>query len=809
MKSFSVRKDITTIYGINNKFSMKHTGFTMLLLFVNLWFAVCQTTVTGFIRDSLDNSGIGFAYIRLLNKDDSNRIITGAIADSVGRFSIEKAPQGNFDVEIASLGYKSAKIAMSIALHQKMIDLGNLFLAKDNILLDEVVIQGEKQTISLKADRKILHIDETMSSAGESAADLMQMIPEIRVDNQNITLKNQSFTIFINNKPSNLSPSNLFQMPVIDIDKIEVITSPSAKYKPDGLGGIVNIIYKKYPMGVNGIVQASAGTDNYYTGAFTFNRKSDKFNFFTSFYPRHNVSTTTRKAFTNVHETNLLNEYSTSKQNYFNETFKLGFDYDITVKDFFTFYWQNNYYTANYKDTILSETLDAPINAPEMQKTDVHHSNYFSRKNIFSVNYKHVFDSNGTELSVDFLKSLSSAPANNFYREDSNQNPETIPYRFKSEEDDKASDLEISFSIPVWEKLDAKLETGLNISQNQAAEENEKSTYDNGIWTDDYNHSFSYNNTIAALYTLLDFTLGKFNFIFGSRLENFHADFHFDSLSLDKKNNSFYPSLSILYGLDDESSLNFSYDKRVERPESYQLSPIVYIADYLTEMYVGNPDLTESFSNAFELGYLFNKKNYNIHTSFSYRNADNVIEQIFYQENGLRYKKWGNIMNVQSCEFDAAFNYKRSFLTATLSASVYNEYFTKKTGVGIQKDKHWNYDIRFIPRIKLKKGFNITLQTLYYSPQYYAYSKRTSAFSASLTASKTFMKNLTISLRMNNFIHKIPHRIAQGENFTLESYEDIHNRALYLGVFYKFGKDIKTRAKTDIHTKGIILQREN
>jgi hypothetical protein len=719
---------------------MKSILSVVLLLFTNLSFVVCQTTVTGVVKDSLDSKGLNSG--------------------------------------------------------------------KEDIILNELVVEGDTRIISLKADRKILRIDKTMSSAGESVADLMQLTPEIKVDNQTITLKNQSFKVFINNKPSSLSPQSLFQMSAVGIDKIEVITNPSAKYKPDGLGGIVNIVLKKYPLGINGIVQASAGTDNYYTGALTLNYKTNQFNFFTSFYPRYIKSETTGFSSTDTYNEDVLNEYSTNEQRYLNETFKLGFDYDISTKDFLTLYWQNNYYNGDYKKIIRAETIEKPTATPKMQKTDINNSEFFSRINIFSMNYKHVFNSNGTELSVDFLKNLSSVPTTDFYSEDSKQTPANAPYKFYLKESDNSSDLEVNFSFPVWAKLDATLETGINISKNQAKEKNEKSTYNNDIWEINHNKSFSYDNTIAAFYTQLDFTVGKFNFIIGSRFENLHTNFRFDSLSLNKKSNSFYPNLAVLYSLNDENSFNFNYDRRVERPEAYQLSPIVYVADYVTEMYVGNSNLREAFSDAFELGYLFNKGNYNINTSLSYRNSDNLLTQLFYQENGLRYKTWGNIMNVQSYELNSAFNYKYSFLTATLSASVYNEYFTKKENAGIKKEEHWNYNIRFIPRIRLKKDFNMMLQMLYYSPQYYAYSKRTSVFNASFTVSKTFNTNLTLSLRVNNFINKIPRRIAQGGNFNSESYTDIHNRALYLGIFYKFGKDIKTRAKTDIHTRGIILQRE-
>jgi hypothetical protein len=414
------------------------------------------------------------------------------------------------------------------------------------------------------------------------------------------------------------------------------------------------------------------------------------------------------------------------------------------------------------------------------------------------------------QLSIDFLENLSgNSEKNTISSENENQIPISNPYKFTPASHIKSSDADISFSTPLYEKFDANLEVGINASVNSENEENSFATFVNDTWQTSYKNLFSYKNVIASFYSLLDFNIHNFNFILGARAENFSTNVGYD---LEKKKDNkyfFYPNFAVSYKLNDINSFNFNYDKRIERPEGYQLNPIIYSGDYITERYIGNQNLEESFSNVFELGYLFYKNNFYLNTSISYTDSKNVIDKMFFQEQTIRYKTWANIANIQSCIINTALNWKMSFITSTLSGSVYKVYYTKKNDINTEKNDYWNYDIRFIPRIKLKNDYNILLQILYYSSQYYAYSKRTDAFKGSLTLSKTFKKDLTISLRVNNFINKIPHTIVWGENFNSESYMDNHSQAIYLGIFYQFGRNIKIRAKTDINTSGILLQREN
>jgi outer membrane receptor for ferrienterochelin and colicin len=775
-----------------------------ILLFLCPIPALSQS-VSGVIIDSLTHEPVGYASVSLFINTVDDTPVTGAISDTSGFFRLETIRKGDYILRINCTGYYLKEITVSV--EESNIDLKNIELKINEFVLEEVTVIGKKRAVILKPDKKIVTVDDAMASSGESLAEMLKILPEIRVENDNITLKNQSFSVYINGKPASISSRQLFQIPVSTVEKVEVMTNPSVKYSPDGLGGIVNIITKQRLSGINGVIQAAAKTDNNYGGAFMFNYGLKKLNLFTTFFPRYFKTNTDGYSNTVTNNVGTTEEKLFQQSKYFSESFKLGFDWDITDDDLATVYWSQWYANGTYTSNIASKS--DRLHLPETIMTNTNNnSGYLQKNNTLSLNYKHLFKKKGTEFSFDFMQSFSDAPQDREFRiTDENGIPITTTFRVFPCNDNQTSNITSSFVTVLSEKINLNMDAGIDLIFNRERERYSGETLKNNSWKDsaDIRNSFRLNEYISGIYLLLGFNIRKFEFKLGSRAEYYHSESGLDILKNNISECNLYPSFAVSYVMNDYHTLNVNYNRRIERPAIYSLSPIAHITDYLTEMRVGNENLQPVFSNSFELGYLFDKNDLEINASLSYINTKNDIEMIYYNIGEIRYRRDENIADRKTLMFDGGLNWRYKKISAYLMGSVYNNNYRKKTQESIERSNHWSYNIRFIPRLRLNNDYNFNLQLIYYGTRYYAYSKVTESLQVSLNASKT-IKNLTFSLRAINLVNKIFRRYSWSDSYTNETFFDNHDTALFhIGILYKFGKETKTRAQTDLNNRPIQL----
>jgi len=188
-------------------------------------------------------------YVSIVIKTLSGDIITGGVTDDNGNFSIEDIPEGKSIVSIQFIGYKTYETEIEISRKNKNIKLGRISLEEDVAALDEITVVAERTTIQQKLDRKVITIGKDLQTAGPTAADIMNNLPSVSVDQQtgDISLRgNQNVRVMVDGKLSNVPVAQLLkQIPSTSIKQIELITNPSAKYNPEGMSGIINIILHK------------------------------------------------------------------------------------------------------------------------------------------------------------------------------------------------------------------------------------------------------------------------------------------------------------------------------------------------------------------------------------------------------------------------------------------------------------------------------------------------------------------------------------------------------------------------------------
>ncbi|MDR0348842.1 MAG: outer membrane beta-barrel protein [Tannerella sp.] len=752
-----------------------------------------ENNLAGRVLDSLTNEPLEYATVVLYTGSDS-LFIAGAVTDESGAFSLTKvAVHENYIIEVKCMGFQTKAIHTgSISSLKDDFEITLSIDSIDDILLDEVIVESTRYRISLKADKKVLNIDKTISSAGEMAADVLLLIPEIRSEGNRITLKGQSFTVMVNGKYSSLTPDELFLIQASDIDKIEIITNPSVRYNPAGTGGIINLIYKNKKPGLNGVIQGFAGTDNYYNGSVTLNYGTEKINTFVNFYPRgyHHLK---MDGFMITHDLTtdvISHENSIGRSDFYNHILKIGFDYAISDNDVLTVFYSGMVRDGKYNN-VISFFNNRDI-APESALTERTFSDYGSRENDASLNYKHNFKRPDTELSVDFFYSKG--------KEDNMRDFETkdqLFYTLDLPVDNRNMNLETNLKIPVWQKINLLLDAGYNFYITDVS-----SDYNFIMQNITPSHSnFHYKEGIHSLYVQPGLSIGSFDFVLGSRYENYTARYH----GLKNNKNDFFQSVGISYTINSTNRLGFNYSNRVGRPNVYNLNPTSVVRDYLSEMTVGNVNLRPYYSHSTEMNYSFSGNKISVNTSLSYLQSDDMIDNVFYMEEGVKYRTHGNVLDLKQYYLSSAVNWQSSVFSLNVSGSVYKE--TLKTKGEETVNNPWNYDARIMPSLKLKNDIQMNFQFMYYSPFKRSYLRRTSSIGSVFTASKTFKDRLTISIKANNIIEKLPGEYARGENFNSESYVDYHRRAVYLGIIYRFGKNFNTRGKTNINTGELNIRR--
>ncbi|HEX8547019.1 MAG TPA: carboxypeptidase-like regulatory domain-containing protein, partial [Cytophagaceae bacterium] len=255
--------------------------------------AYTKGSVHGEIKDDQTKEPIPFVTISIIKLPDST-LVTGNISDENGIFEISQVPEGNYIARLNALGFKVLNTsAFTIDKGNRRINLGKIPLAADAKVMEEVVVQGEKGMMQNNIDKKVYNTEKMGVTQGATAVEILGNVPSVNVDvDGNASLRGGGVIILIDGRPSGLSGGSrsaaLEQIPASSIERVEVITNPSAKYDPDGTTGIINIILKKNDkLGYNGSASISIGNRDKYNGSLNFNIRKKKLNFFTNYTYRY------------------------------------------------------------------------------------------------------------------------------------------------------------------------------------------------------------------------------------------------------------------------------------------------------------------------------------------------------------------------------------------------------------------------------------------------------------------------------------------------------------------------------------------
>ncbi len=611
----------------------KIISFCLLVLCLNLTFAQNNNektvTITGKILEEDTNAPLEYATVVFKNtKNESD--LTGGITDASGNYAIE-VKTGTYNISFEYIGFKTEYIPNKSITKDETFK--TQYLSIDAEALDEVEIVAEKTTVQIRLDKKIYNVGKDLTVRGGTVSDVLDNVPSVSVDVEgNVALRgNDNVRILINGKPSGLvglnSTDALRQLPAESIDRVEVITSPSARYESEGTAGILNIILKRSKLqGLNGAITTNVGYNPSAGINGNINYRTGDINIFnTSGYsyreaPGNSFSSTQYKSSGNfLDETNEFDRIRKGLTTnfgvewYVNETASLTTSFLYRDSD-------NERKTTNFSEqfdsnrNLLSTTLRLD---PEVEKD----------KTIqYALNFQKNYDDSGHVLTFDFQYEDSSENENSLV-----QVNDVTSERVASLEDQRQILLKTDYVLPIGEN--SQFEAGYRGNFNTTTTDFQVELLDTDTnqfeLSTDLTNVLNFREYLNAVYTQYGSKFNKFSFLLGLRLENTQLTIDQPTTGDYNKRNftGLFPTVNLNYEISDRENVTLGYARRLRRPRGYFLNPFPSRSS-VTNYFQGNPNLNPSYSGQFDLGYLKRFGKFTFNSSLYYSHATDAFNYV-------------------------------------------------------------------------------------------------------------------------------------------------------------------------------------
>ena len=591
---------------------------------------ITKIKISGNITDSETAEPLEYATISLVNERFPNRI-QGGITNENGNFDIEIFP-GKYNITLEYIGFQ--KVTLENRIIRVTTRLGDFKLNINSESLNEVELIGERTEVEIRLDKRIYNVGKDITVRGGSVTDVMDNIPAVSVDVEgNISLRgNDNVRILINGKPSGLvglsGSAALRQLPAESIEKVEVVTSPSARYEASGTAGIINIILKKDELiGFNATFIANTGIPEYLGSTATLNWRTKKLNVFSTTTYRDQKSlgggVFNNEYFNGDLPSSFANEtrdYDRIRKNYF---INLGAEYYINDKTSLTISGfvrnSNNTSDANTEIDNLNVNGDILSSVDRLQE-EAEEDN----SSQFTANFTKKFNDDGHELvaEIQLQKSAEDEFANISNSDSPSETAGTLESQIRN-----------LFQFDYVWPIDKNTQFEFGYRGDFSSQENdyEIAIKGNGRFIIDTNLSnvLLFEQNINALYTQYGKKINKFSYILGLRIEKTNIVINQKTTNdfKEKKYTNFFPTVNLSYEFSEEENITLGFSRRIRRPRSWSLNPFPSRSS-VTFFRQGNPDLDPSYSSTFDFGYLKRWEKFTLNGSAYYQKATQVITRI-------------------------------------------------------------------------------------------------------------------------------------------------------------------------------------
>jgi len=543
-------------------------------------------------------------YVNVIIQDVTKKMITGGITNDDGIFTIKGIPTGKNYIEIQFIGYKT--VTKEVEITSKNLSLDTIALQEDSTLLNEVEIRAETSTVVQKVDRKVINVGKDLTSSGATASELLNNVQSVSVDSQtgNISLRgNENVRVLIDGKPTNMDAGQLLkQIPSSSIKSVELITNPSAKYNPEGMSGIINIILNKNAnMGFNGSVNSGVTAGHYVRTNFStnMNYKKGKVNFFTNYGV--NLGKRYNYGFVNRPNESTFQDFTFINNNR-SHLIKLGADIYLNDKNTLSVYTTQNWFDMNANGSaLITQNNTLAFDAKNLQVED-------NKNDTYNLNYKLDFEKEGHNIEFEGSYSKNNDVEDAVNTDIINIDNLDLNYITDIVNDNTNTQINVDYTNPV--SKNTKLELGLEHRNNKT--ENDNITTQLNVDSSD----FIYDRNIFSAYANFNQKIGKVSMQLGARLEQYNIEATFNQVDEETQ-------------IVTDDIFKLSYSRRVDRPSIGQVNPIREWSTPLIKS-IGNPDLVPQFTNSVEFNFTRKIKGGSLTLGSFYRNINDVISRIVY-----------------------------------------------------------------------------------------------------------------------------------------------------------------------------------
>ena len=811
----------------------KITLFLTLLLVSTTAFSqvsLKKVNLSGKIIDKESSVPVEFAVITI-SKSDTKQVVNGGTADANGNFSIE-LNNGNYDIKFEFPGYKTQeKLNQNISVDT---NLGNILLETESNQIETVVIRGEKTTVDIKLDKKVYNVGQDLMVKGGTVSDVLDNIPSVSVDVEgNISLRgNESVRVLIDGKPStaiNVADA-LRMLPADAVDKVEVITNPSARYDAEGGGGILNIILKKGKnKGLNGTLIATAGDPKNNGISANINSKTDNYNLFTtvSFNDRNNPGKT------KINQENFLADSYIEERRFSDRNSKganVNFGMEVFLNKDKSATWTNS---INYRNNGGDTDENVTYKNYNLNRDFI---NTRFRDNIsendneaieYSTNFLKKFKKDGHKLTIDGSFSLNKEDEfSNIYG--------SILETGMFISDEKTSKIgrqnrnlyQIDYVLPIKKNMQFELGSRGSYTNSNSNYEVLERVNQNDPYTNipGFTNNFEYIENVTAVYTQFGTKFfNKLSVLGGLRFENTNLEINqLLTNDFNKRNyNNLFPSLFFTYELNDDSSFSLNYSKRISRPRDRFINPFSSYTSN-TNLFVGDPKLNPAFTDAFDIGFLRKWDKVTFSTSAYYNHTTDSF-QIVRKESGDLVSGIPVIINTPfnlgednriGMEFTVNYSLKKWWKLNSNVNYFYNEtkgnyQFTDSNSNLVNQNfdyKSSTWSARITSKINLPYKIDWQTNANYNAGQKTAQGKTKGIAAMNLAFSKDVLKDkATIAFNVNDVFNSRK-RIQDLRLPTVNSYSEMQwrVRSVTVSFTYRFNK-----LKTDKDPKPKVQEQEN
>ena len=747
--------------------------------------------VTGSVLEFGTKKPMGYANVVLFSTRDSS-IVSGSVTAMDGTFKLEKVPMGPHYLVANFIGFKKVYVNdIKITPKSMVLDIGVIELHPASEDLEAVEITAQKEHIEYQIDKKVVNVGQDIMAQGGTAVTALENTPSVQVDiDGNVSLRgSSSFTVLVDGRPSILQGSDaLQQIPASNIETIEIITNPSAKYDPDGVAGIINVVLKeKIEKGFSGVANASIATNESYRFDFLLNYKYKKFNLFAG--ADYNDGNRKGKRISK-NET-----YSNDTTFYRNTTgdrgrgrvgygVRAGFDYYLSDMTTIGFQGRIGYSefngggTSNLHNYTFPETTNSySSNISTMTRG----GDYYNT----SLNFQHKFDDLGHQLEgllyygsdkdddIDDQKEFMTDAEWNIIEEE--------PFLIRSTEASSEMDIraKLDYTKPIGEE--GKFEAGF---QARIEDETEDYIFNNwnyvsDEWLEDtlFSNTSDFRRDIYAGYGIYSNTWKSFGYQLGLRgeytyreIKNLKAE---EPSVIDRWD--YFPTIHVSKSFVNKDQMLASYTRRIDRPRGWYLDPFLnYIDQYNYRQ--GNPALEPEYTDSYELGYQKRIWESMISLEGYYRVTQNKITRIrTLQEDKTYLHTFENLNNDYSLGAELMVNTDPApWLNLSLSGNLYQYRLEGSIAEEDVDTESLNWNGRINAVAKLPKNFRLQINGMYNGPTVTAQGEMEGFFMTNAAIKKDFFdRHLTVTASIRDIFSTGKHEFtSSGTGFYSYDYFD-------------------------------------